>query len=416
VADRLGVFHDGRQVGELHRRPGGGLAFEYAGAWLEDGFPISASLPPAPGVNTDLAAHAFFANLLPEGRVREAVCRQLGLSVSNDFALLEAVGGECAGALSVLPVSADPSTEAGGYERLEPETVAGLARRFSVLAEVTGRHAPRLSLAGAQDKLPVRRDDDGTLWLPTGGAPSTHILKVPSRDFAHLPANEVLVTRLAREVGLVTAEVDLLELAGVPVALVRRYDRLVRGGGIVRLHQEDLCQALGLLPSTKYEEEGGPSFADALAVVRARSVEPLPDAQQLVRWLVFVLLVGNADGHGKNLSFVRGERGGVRLAPFYDLVSTRVYPGIDRGLAMGIGGERDPGQIGRPRWEALAAGVGIGRHLVLGEVERLAAALPGAFDVVAAGYAAAHGGSPVIQRLGRVVRRQCRRSRQLLGR
>jgi serine/threonine-protein kinase HipA len=278
-----------------------------------------------------------------------------------------------------------------------------------------------LSLAGAQDKLPIKVDSSGGLWLPVSGAPSTHVLKAPSRDFGHLPANEALVTALARSQSLAVVDVELTRVLDVDLALVRRYDRLVSDGGeqVTRLHQEDLCQALGLLPSTKYEQEGGPSLADAMKVVREQSTEPLVDAQQLLRWIVFVLLVGNADGHGKNLSLLRGADGRTgRLAPFYDLVSTRVYQRLDRLLAMSIGGERDPLQVARPHWKALARAVGVDQRVVLHEVERQASSLVEVVDEVADSHAAvhavAHGPSPIIQRIRNALRAQCRRTLELL--
>jgi serine/threonine-protein kinase HipA len=414
------VFHQTSLVGRLRSLASGRVSFEYDAGWLdmEGSFAISMSLPLATGAREDTAAQAFFANLLPEGSVREAVARQLGLSASNDFAMLEAVGGECAGALTILPVSAPrPNGSAGSYERLEPSAIAEMARRYSVLAEVTGTRGPRLSLAGAQDKLPVRLDDAGEVYLPLSGAPSTHILKVPSRDFKHLPANEVLTTELARALSLRTSHVELLRFGDVEVAVVQRYDRVVAdlGETITRLHQEDLCQALGLLHSTKYEQEGGPTFAAVIDLVRRRSTEPLVDTRELIRWIAFVLLSGNADGHGKNLSLLYGPEGRTsRLAPFYDLVCTRAYPRIDRFLAMSIGGERDPGLIGRHHWEALARGVGVGRRLVLREVEEMAETMPTAFDLVSADHAATHGEIPAMQLIREAIRTQCRRSLQLL--
>ena len=417
MSDSLGVWHGERLVGTLRRGRGDRLSFEYASPWLDDphAFAISVSLPLVAGPIEGQAAHAFFANLLPEGQVRVAVARRLGLSASNDFGLLEAIGGECAGALAVLPGSARPSGGAAVYESLAPETVAELARRHSVLAELVGTHGARLSLAGAQDKLPVRFDPDGSLWLPLGGAPSTHILKIPSRDFKHLPANEVLVTKLARALALETVEADLLRVAGTEVAVTRRYDRVVDGAAIVRLHQEDMCQALGLMPGTKYEQEGGPSFTDSLGIVRMCSAEPLIDAVQMLRWLLFALLAGNSDGHGKNVSLVHTRGGGLRLAPFYDLVCTRVYPRLDRRQAMGIGGERDPGQIGRSQLETLATEADVGKRLVLREVKELATAMPTAFDEVATWYITAHGSTPIIERLRRAIRDQCRRTLRLLA-
>lgn len=414
------VFHRDSLVGRLRPLAGGQASFEYDPGWLDgpESFAISASLPLSPGPQDDAAARAFFANLLPEGPVREAVCRQLGLSVSNDFALLEAVGGECAGALTILPESAPaPDGALGRYERLEGSAIAAMARRFSVLAEVTAERAPRLSLAGAQDKLPVRVDEGGALYLPMCGAPSTHILKVPSRGFKHVPANEGLVTALGRALSLRVVDIDLRRLEDVEVALVRRYDRALADDGetVTRLHQEDLCQALGLLPSTKYEGEGGPSFVDAIDLVRRRSSEPLVDARELIRWLAFTLLVGNADGHGKNLSLLADPGAGSwRLAPFYDLVCTRAYPRLGRHLAMSVGGERDPGLVGRAHWDALARAIRVGPRLVHKEVTEMAETIPRLFEDVAAAHVARHGNTPAIALLRGPLKRQCRRSLQLM--
>jgi serine/threonine-protein kinase HipA len=417
--EHLQVFFEERLVGALYPPAGGRLAFEYDRSWLDDErrFAISVSLPLRPGTNSDLPAQAFFSNLLPEGQLREAVARRVGLSVSNDYALLKALGGECAGALTILRQGAIPDDGGGSYEPLEPAMVAQMARKFNVFATVTGQRAPRLSLAGAQDKLPVRIDAARRLWLPLEGAPSTHILKVPSRDFKHLPANEVLVSTLARAVSMTAVEVELLQVEDVELAVIRRHDRVVADDGarIRRRHQEDLCQAHGIPPGNKYEQEGGPRFADVLGLVRDRSSEPLADVLQLLRWLVFSLLAGNADGHGKNLSLLCGaDPRTVRLAPFYDLVSTRVYPRLDRHLAMSVGGQRDPGLIGRVHWETLARQVGVGPRMVLREVERIASSMPGVLEHVVDEYVVAHGASPVIQRLRQVVGKQCRRSLQLL--
>lgn len=417
MIERLHVFHRRRLVGTLDHQPDGRMAFAYAEVWLEAAgrFAISVSLPLASGPNRDPAAHAFFANLLPEGLVREAVARRLGLSATNDFALLAAIGGECAGALTVLPEAVDTTPESGAYEPLPEDFVSRLPGRSSVLAEMVARRGTRLSLAGAQDKLPVYLAPDGRLMLPMNGAPSTHILKVPSGRFKHLPANEVLTLRLARALSLDAAEANLVQVGGAACALVRRYDRTVRDGQVVRLHQEDLCQALGRMPSMKYQEEGGPGFQDAMQVVREHSASPLVDARRLLGWQAFNLLAGNSDGHGKNLSLLYGRDGGdTRLAPFYDLVCTRVYPGIDRRLAMGIGEQRDPGQVARRDVDRLAQASGIGSAFAADVFVRLAQAMPAAFDEVSKVFREAHGDSPIIARMADVIERQCRRSKKLL--
>lgn len=413
MTERLHVFHRRRPVGTLEQQPDGRMAFVYAETWLQapGRFAISVSLPLAPGSNREIAAHAFFANLLPEGLVREAVARRLGLSATNDFALLAAIGGECAGALTILPEAIDTTPEAGSYEPLPEDLVSRLPGRSSVLAEMVARRGTRLSLAGAQDKLPVYLAPDGRLMLPVNGAPSTHILKVPSAQFKHLPANEALTLRLARALGLEAAEADLVPVGRATCVLVRRYDRTVQDGRVVRLHQEDLCQAVGRMPSMKYQEEGGPGFQDAMQVVREHSTTPLGDARRLLGWLAFNLLAGNSDGHGKNLSLLHErEGGGPRLAPFYDLVCTRAYPGIDRRLAMGVGDQRDPGQVGRRDLDRLARASGIGSAFVADVFLRMAQAMPAAFDAVARSFREAHGDSPIIMRMASVIDRQCRRS------
>lgn len=415
MADRLTVFHETRRVGTLARLRGGEFGFEYSRDWLEEesSFAISASLPLESGQWVGGPARAFFVNLLPEGALRDAVARRLGLSPSNDFGLLEALGGECAGALSLLAGDDASADQPGSYELLDPEELAEAVRRFDVLPRLSGDRRPRLSLAGAQDKLPVRLDADGSLWLPTGNAASTHILKVPSRVFKHLPDNEFITTQLASALQLAPTKVWLFELGGARVAIVERYDRVREGDGIQRLHQEDFCQALGLLPGVKYEEEGGPTFIDALGLTRRLSTEPLVDASQILGWFLFCVVAGNSDGHGKNLSLLY-RNGSVRLAPFYDLVCTRAYQELDQKLAMSVGGVRDPGQLGRRQWRHLAAEAGVGEKVILNRLRSMATDLPSRLEEVVAENASLVGASPVIERMRAVILKQCRRTLRLL--
>lgn len=385
MTHELGVFFATLRVGTLQRMHSGSLAFTYDRDWLNhpQRFAVSASLPLAADQNQIAAAAAFFGNLLPEGAVRDAIARRLQISPNNDFELLAAIGGECAGALSILPPDQTPTEQNDyQYEALAPEAVAQMAKRYSIFADVSERRGARLSLAGAQDKLPVRYDPDGTLWLSVQGAPSTHILKVPSRRFKHLPANEVLTTGLARSIGLPAVESQLVRFEDVDVAVITRYDRQRSGHTITRLHQEDVCQALGLMPSLKYEAEGGPRFAQVVRVIRAQSSTPLEDVRHLLSWMIFNVLVTNADGHGKNVSLLHHQKPqGCRLAPLYDLVCTSAYPGVDRHLAMRLGGESDPGKIGKSHWERLADEVGVGHRLVHDQVREMAQAIPDSFGL-----------------------------------
>lgn len=410
----LQVWYEGELVGRLAAH-GDGMGFVYDPSWVarEGAFALSLSLPLGEEALAGPEVSHFFANLLPEGTVRQALAQRLGLSADNDIGLLGALGADCAGALQILPDGEAPGTVAGTPRQPPEDEWARLLASPPVMAGLAEGGRLRLSLAGAQDKLPVILQD-GAPALPAPGGASSHLLKFGSRDFAHLPANEVFTGMLARAAGLRVAEARLISLGGQDVCLVTRYDRRDEDGRIVRLHQEDFCQALGRSGRSKYEQEGGPGFAACFDLLSRVSAEPLPDLEQLLRWFIFNLIFGNADGHAKNLSLLYGRPRGVRLAPFYDLVCTAAYPRIDRHLAMTVGGQADPGQVGRKHWEALADAVGVGRAFLLKEVRRLADALPGLAKEQAARFAAAHGEHPVLQMVQGPLRRRARRCLDLL--
>lgn len=267
----------------------------------------------------------------------------------------------------------------------------------------------RLSLAGAQDKLPVYVEDD-RFYLPVGNSPSTHILKFPNRHFKHLPANEVLLSALARQVGLSAPITSFQKIGAEGLCLVERYDRIRdKNDRIVRLHQEDFCQALGLPSSSKYEREGGPAFVDCVHVIREHSQDPLSDVSSLIRWLIFNLLVGNADAHAKNISLVQNElsRGAYRLAPFYDLVCTRMYDRIDRRLAMGIGGEFDPDRVRSPQMRAFANVLDLKARWFSSVAIEMAEKVTRALDDAIASTDLKR--SPAIERIVPLVRKQAKR-------
>jgi serine/threonine-protein kinase HipA len=404
LADWLTVYFETHRVGVL-RRTDDGASFEYAAEWLTnpDGFAISLSLPRLPKIDPR-SARAFFANLLPEASVRVALCRRLGISESNDFGLLEAIGGECAGALTILPEDTVPNDQDANYEPLSTEQLRDLAQAHEALPALDGRKNVRLSLAGAQDKLPVL-EKDGRFYLPLGSSPSTHILKFPNRHFKHLPANEVLIAELARRIGLPTVRTRWAKIGREGLCVVERYDRIRDGQSIRRLQQEDLCQSLGVSPLAKYEQEGGPSFVRCVDVVRAHSYEPFADTEALLRWQIFNVIVGNADAHAKNLSLLWDD--GWRLAPFYDLVCTRGYERLDRRLAMAIAKERNPDRLRRPHFEACARDVDVKPSWLVDVARNMAeqtiSVLPDAIEAAGVSRSAA------VERIVPVVRKQSRR-------
>jgi serine/threonine-protein kinase HipA len=411
MADELQVRAGALAVGRLTAGEGGVRSFRYDASWLEDeaAFPVSLSLPMQADEHRGDAARFFFGNLLPEGATREAICGRLGISSENDWALLRAIGGECAGALSVVPPGeAPPDPAQYRYEPLSDKALQALVSDVDAVPLLLGGPPTRLSLAGAQSKLPVTVRE-GKLYLPSAGAPSTHILKLPNERFPHLTTNEAFVMGLAARIGLPVARAQLLVVTTPPSLLVERFDRRSdQHGPPFRLHQEDLCQALGLHRSSKYEQEGGPTLARAIALVRAHVDDPLDAVRRLIQWQAFNVAAGNADSHGKNLALLYESAGRLRLAPFYDLLCTRIYPRHVRLLAMSVGGAQNPDAITRAHWEGLAAELGIGARVVIDIVRTLAeeclAAIAGQTDEHAERY-----GKQTLQGIPTLVRKSARR-------
>ncbi|MFC1679313.1 type II toxin-antitoxin system HipA family toxin [Elusimicrobiota bacterium] len=393
MEDSLDVFWESRLVGRLRLGEKREFSFQYDPSWLsrKEALPLSVRLPKQAEPFGDERARHFFANLLPEARVRDLIAGRLGVSTSNDFKLLEALGGECAGAISLLPEGETPSTE-GGYEPLSTEDLSRMIAEMPARPLLTARDGMRLSLAGAQNKLPVLIDD-GRLFLPRGAASSSHILKPQIPEFADTVENEAFCMMLAERVGLPVPKADIW--AG-KAFLIERYDRTKDGtGGLIRVHQEDFCQSLGYGCDQKYQSEGGPGLKACFVLLEEHGAEPAVDKGRLLKWVVFNVLIGNCDAHAKNLSLLyTGE--GIRLAPFYDLMSTRSYPGLSEKLAMKIGGENRPDWIMRRHWERMAGDAEVAVRAVLGACEELAESMPGAAKALAKEFEPKHGAGATI--------------------
>ena len=361
----LNVYWNTELVGRLAKTGAQDMSFQYSESYLGSKHPrpISLSLPLQAEAFGGHISKSWFANLLPEGEIRGQVARKLGVSERNEYAILTGIGGDCAGALQLLPESTPAVTE-GKLIPLpwdELETKIASAPRPALLALVLREGELRLSLAGAQDKLPVHIAA-GQLALPSGNAASTHLLKISSGSFPDLVQNELFCISLARKVGL---NVPRAEMAATktPILVIERYDRLVNpDGSIHRLHQEDFCQALGFPPESKYENEGGPTLAQIFEALARGSQTPLPDKRDLLKWVLFNFIIGNADAHAKNVSFLYGKTGdenGPLLAPFYDLVCTEVYDQLSKKQAHKIGGEYRNKFIASRHWDRFASSIGV---------------------------------------------------------
>jgi serine/threonine-protein kinase HipA len=359
---RLIVYLRGERVGALDEDDSGLLEFRYAPEWAgrSDAMPLSRSLPLQTEPFRGKHARPFFAGILPDEGPRQQIAAILGISERNDFAMLERIGGECAGAVSLLPEDASAPTvgETRARELSEQELediVAELPRR----PLMAGREGLRLSLAGAQSKLPVLIRN-AAIALPLGNTPSTHIIKPEPERFPGLVATEVLCMTLARAVGLNVPPVTVRPVGNKPCLVVQRYDRSIGANGLVtRIHQEDFCQALGFPPERKYQQEGGPLLRDCIGLLREWSTVAALDIRDFLDGLIFNVLIGNADAHGKNYSILyrKTER---RLAPFYDLVCTLAWPELSKTPAMKIGKSESIETITPAHWQKMAQETRVG--------------------------------------------------------
>jgi HipA N-terminal domain len=379
---RLAIFAGDQLVGYLQESQQYELLFGYAPNWLTNpnAIGLSANLPLTEQTFKGDAVTAFFENLLPEGDVLNFISKAAQISQGNIFGLLERFGGDTAGAFSILPDGMEPSGEPH-YLPVTPEAIkAWFERSRGIPLDISGEQA-RMSLSGAQDKMTVFIDDQGNLSIPLGAAPSSHIIK-PSiqhrQDIPHTAINEALVMALAERIGMQVAKVRYAP--ELTAAIIARYDRIIDcDGHLQRLHQNDLCQILGIPSGKKYEAEGGPSLKTCFETVLARSSQPALDKKRLIEWVIFNVLVGNLDGHAKNLSLMtQGKR--TQLAPFYDLVCTAVYPQLSQKLAFKIGGENRPKWLMARHWQRFAEDVTVKPRFIdkiMSEmIEQIESALP----------------------------------------
>ncbi len=405
TVDALDIYRVDIKVGRLFdERP---LRFVYDDAWLQwpSAYPIAPDIPLHDGAQADTAVHAFFENLLPEGPIRRFL--QVSRHATTVFGLLRSVGGDNASGLTILPLGERPAP--AHYRATTWGDIASRLNNADVPALVAeNAEGARISLAGAQDKLLVMVMPDGSPAMPEGAAPSSHILKPDIRGFDTVWAsalNETLVMQLAARLGLGVAEATFQP--DTRACLIKRYDRESDGqGGLRRLHQLDLCQLAGKSSDVKYEADGGPSLAQCCALLRGIGVNGT-DVKRFLQWVFFNLCVGNNDSHAKNLSVLQLPDGRYRLAPFYDLMCTAMYPGLARNFAFAVGGETKPGNIGQAHLRAMAQDLGFNARYVTMLAQTLTDELVAALESVQAGLreqAMAGTETTLIDRLGLWIR------------
>lgn len=387
MSDDLIALLDGAVIGTVRRRRGR-LSFVYEDGWRSqaDAYPLSLSMPLAAAEHGHAAVDAYLWGLLPDNaNILDRWARRFRVSARNVFGLISHVGEDCAGAVQFTRPDRLDVVRSDGPGAVAWLDEAGVAERLRDLRgdQSAWRRvddAGQFSLAGAQPKTALVFER-GRWGIPSGRRPTTHILKPPSGELDGHIENEHCSLELARTLGLPTATSRVMHFGDELAIVVERYDRVHVGTTLVRVHQEDVCQALGLTPGRKYESEGGPGVRAVTDLLREHSRARDADVDTFVDALAFNWLVAGTDAHAKNFSVLIGDGGRTRLAPLYDLASALPYPTLDperMKLAMKLGGEYRLRNITRRHWVKLAAELHLDPDATLARAQRLATALPDA--------------------------------------
>jgi serine/threonine-protein kinase HipA len=425
MSDALTVVLDGVVGGVLRRLSGGRLRFDYDPAYQERPAPtpLSLSMPAQVASHSDRVVAPWLWGLLPDNAaVLRRWARELGASANSAFSLLATpIGEDCAGAVRfVSPEDVDAATDRpGDIVWLDEEEVAQRLRelRQDSTAWLGESFTGQFSLAGAQAKTALIFED-GRWGVPSGATPTTHILKPGVSGFDDHDLNEHLCLDAARHAGLPAARTAISRFAGESAVVVTRYDRLPGAGGqILRVHQEDLCQALGVPPERKYQSDGGPTPAQIARLLRD-AMAPSAAEESVRRFadaLIWNWLIAGTDAHAKNYSLLlSGEQ--VRLAPLYDVASALPYATAERKLrlAMKTGKSYDVYSRGNP-WISTADDLGIDGGALTERAAELAGIAPEAFAEAAGDPAVAALGSDLPKRLHDLVSARAGRCLDLLA-
>ena len=387
---------DGRPMGSIYQGGGGVLRFVYDDTWRHNAsaYPLSLSMPLTAAVHKHDTITAFLWGLLPDNeRTLDRYARLFGVSARNPVALLAHIGRDCAGAVQLAPPE-EAAALAGsslGKPTVEWLSASEVAQELRAVREegIPGRDSRTLgqfSLAGAQPKLALF-EENGRWGKPTGRTPTNRILKPPTGEFRGFAENEHLCLELAGALGTGSVTSRVMRFNDEVAIVVERFDRVKRGRSYRRVHQEDVCQALGVMPTRKYENEGGPGVAQIFALLRGSSLRPQEDIERFLQALVLNWVLAATDAHAKNFALLHGSPGGgVRLAPFYDIVSFLPYADAELHrvkLAMKVGGEYLVRRITRRHWESLARANALAPSYVLENVSHVLERLAQAVDAVA---------------------------------
>lgn len=413
MTDRLLVLLYGDVIGVLEREGDGDApAFTYASDYAADGdVALSARLP--------IRQHAFpagrvtpyLAGLLPENDDTRALwASRLDADPDDAFAMLAQMGWDCPGAVQFcreddLEAVLEQSTD---YMEVSDADVAARLRNLSERPASWTMPEEHWSLGGQQEKFALAHRD-GRWYEAHGAAPTTHIIKPGIRHLHSQALIEHVTMAAANALGIVIARTQLARFEDQWAIVVERFDRMTSPDNeVIRFHQEDMCQAIGRMPTRKYESRGGPQLRDMMALIGKQSSSPNDDARALADFLVINLVAGAPDGHSKNLSMIRAPEGNW-VAPLYDLATALSYDTdkVERTIALSIGGERQLSRIGPKQWSKAASTLGIDLEQLKSRVAHLASRYPAEFEVALAEVQDAPGADEVAARALPAVEKHC---------
>jgi len=355
----LHVFWDTDHVGALAARSNGRVRFTYSREWLAGpALPVSISLPCQVEAHDADASTNFFENFIPEGSIKTELAKSRHIASSDIFSFLREFGKDMAGALSIQEHALQDATLV--YEDITERLEDILSKRdTSIPLNLFLLLDANLSLAGGQDKLPVLYQN-GRFFLSRGCAPTSHIIKPMHTFLRDLPHNEHFCMTLAKHIGLRVQDADIVTVGGEPVYIIQRFDRTDLNGRLVRLHQEDFCQALSVPAIRKYQAQGGPGWPEMVTVITENPfIRYSRDIAALADVALFNLIIGNTDAHGKNFSLLHHREGGTghfSLAPFYDICSVHPYREVIKHsrMAMRIGNKLRFDELDVVHWRDFA--------------------------------------------------------------
>lgn len=394
AARTLQVYLDGTLIGTVTQSSHGSLSFSYDDEYTvtADPTPLSLSLPILSNRHRDKAVRAYLEGLLPDSEgARQRWANEYHVSPNNPFALLAHIGRDAAGAVQILPPEADPTdarARTGDIEWVNDNDFVDLVQELATHQSDwdPGRFGGRWSLAGAQPKIAMFRDpESGQFGIPRDSTPTTVIVKPAIARYAQHHINEALCQRAANEAGLLAAESEVLEVGDVQVLISTRYDRLHDGTAWHRVHQEDMCQALSVHPSLKYQSDGGPAVGDIADLLDRLPIEDRGvNAERFFKALSYNVLIGGTDAHAKNYSLILiGSR--AQVSPLYDAASVAPYDQRERLLSsMKIGDHWKMLDVTNSDWRKVARRLGIPGDQAVAWVDELRDQLPGAFERAAA--------------------------------